>query len=316
MKFLKIRAYLVCFCIFLNNAHAQTFPSKYDSLVFWSAHPDKKDMSDSIPADLSASYQKLKGLDVFFIHPTTYTQKTFQEWNASLDDVSLNKLTDESATLYQASVFNEAENVYVPRYRQAHINAFYIKQEKAKPMFELAYSDVKEAFIHYIEKENNGRPFIIASHSQGTVHAGRLIREFIDQTPLVNQLVCAYLIGMPVPEQYFTRLQPCKDSLQTGCFVSWRTYKQGFVPDVIKKENFKAVVVNPIDWTCSASLQTKEKNLGAIMRNFNRLVPKVVDAQIHGNVLGLVNQMCLENGYSLKRIFTSATSICFIKTSA
>jgi hypothetical protein len=209
----------------------------------------------------------------------------FQEWNASLMDNSLNKLTDASATLYQASVFNEAEKVYVPRYRQAHINAFYIEQETAKPVFDLAYSDVKEAFIHYLENDNNGRPFIIASHSQGTVHAGRLIREMIEQTPLMNQLVCAYLIGMPVPEAYFLKMKPCTDSLQTGCFVSWRTYKRGYVPELIKKETFKAVVVNPIDWTLSSELQIKKKNKGAIMRNFNRLVPGVVDAQIHGNVL-------------------------------
>ena len=33
----------------------------------------------------------------------------------------------------------------------------------------------KAAFQYYLEHYNNGRPFIIASHSQGTYHAKRLI---------------------------------------------------------------------------------------------------------------------------------------------
>jgi hypothetical protein len=242
-------------------------------------------MSDSIPADLSGSYRKLEGVDVFFIHPTTYTQKTFQEWNASLDDQILNKKTDESATLYQASVFNEAERVYAPRYRQAHISAFYIEKERAKTYFDVAYSDVKNAFLNYLEKDNKGRPFIIASHSQGTVHAGRLIRELIENTALKDQLICAYLIGMPVPDTYFSKLKPCLDSSETGCFVSWRTYRKGYIPEVIQKENFKAVVINPINWRSTEQLQSKKYNQGAIMQNFNKLVPRVVDAQVMGNVL-------------------------------
>jgi hypothetical protein len=285
MKNLKIRIYLLFFIIFFNNLHAQVPTVDYDSIKFWSAHPLKKDMSDSIPGDLSASYRKLDNVDVFYIHPTTYTQKTFQEWNASLDDENLNQKTDASATLYQASVFNEAERLYAPRYRQAHIKAFYIEKEKSKQIFDVAYEDVKAAFVNYLEKENKGRPFIIASHSQGTVHAGRLIHELIETTSLSSQLVCAYLIGMPVPDNYFTSLKPCQDSLETGCFVSWRTYKRGYIPDLIKKEKFKAVVVNPINWKTSSEKQSKQKNLGAIMRNFNKLVPNVVDAEIQGNVL-------------------------------
>lgn len=285
MKICKIRYYLLVLTIFFNKLYAQINLVNYDSMKFWSAHPLKKDMSDSIPGDLSAFYKKLDGVDVFFIHPTTYTQNAFQEWNASLDDQRLNEKTDASATLYQASVFNEAERLYAPRYRQAHISAFYIDNNKSKIFFDLAYNDVKNAFLNYLEKDNNGRPFIIASHSQGTVHAARLIREFIESTTLSKQLVCAYLIGMPIPENYFDNLKPCQDSTETGCFVSWRTYKRGYTPDVIKKEKFKAIVTNPINWKTSNQRESKQKNLGAIMRDFNKLVPKVVDAQIHGNVL-------------------------------
>ena len=35
---------------------------------------------------------------------------------------------------------------------------------------ELAYTDIEAAFEHYLAEYNNGRPFIIAGHSQGAQH--------------------------------------------------------------------------------------------------------------------------------------------------
>ncbi len=42
--------------------------------------------------------------------------------------------------------------------------------------FEIAYADVKAAFEFYLKIYNNYRPIIIASHSQGTKHTGRLLK--------------------------------------------------------------------------------------------------------------------------------------------
>ena len=45
-------------------------------------------------------------------------------------------------------------------------------------------------------------PFIIASHSQGSTHAIRLLKEFVDSTTLQQQLVAAYIIGMQIPDDF------------------------------------------------------------------------------------------------------------------
>jgi hypothetical protein len=271
--------------VFYLNGNGQNNDNKYHDLKNWAAHPLKKNLSDSIPSDLKYEYKKIMGIDVFFIHPTTYTDKKFNQWNASLLDFKINDKTDQSAILYQASVFNEAERVYAPRYQQAHIKAFYINQEIAKPYFDLAYEDIKSAFLFYLKNYNHGQPFIIAAHSQGTVHAGRLIKELIENTSLENKLICAYLLGMPIPENYFQHIKPCFDSLQTGCFVSWRTYKKGFYPKEIEKEQFKSVVINPLSWKADPIYAKQSENMGAIMKQFNKLVPGVVDAKIERNVL-------------------------------
>lgn len=270
------------FFLFNNQVFAQT---DYADLKNWAAHPWKSDMSDSVPKPLQASYIKDSVADVFFIYPTSYTSKNFTEWNAAINDEAINSKTDRTSILYQASAFNESSRVFAPRYRQANLEAFFIDTATARPYFDTAYADVKNAFIYYLENLNQGRPIIIASHSQGTVHAARLLKEFFEGSMLMNKLICAYIIGMPIPENYFSQLKVCDQPFSTGCFVSWRTYKKGYEPEFIKKENFKAIVVNPLTWTTSDTLAASSLNKGAVLKNFNKIVPAVVNAQVHGNML-------------------------------
>jgi hypothetical protein len=150
---------------------------------------------------------------------------------------------------------------------------------------DLAYSDVKKAFEYYLEHYNHGRPIIIASHSQGTWHAARLLKELFEGKPLQKQLVCAYIIGLPVFTDYFSQLKPCPDSTSTGCFVSWRTFQEGYEASYVKKETKKAIVINPLKWTMDTAFAPASLNRGAVLRNFNKVRPGLVHAKIHGNVL-------------------------------
>ncbi len=258
----------------------------YADLHYWAAHPWKRDPSDSVPKPLRASYTQDSSVDVFFIHPTTLTAKNDKRWNADIDDATINAKTDYSAILYQASAFNEQCRVFAPRYRQAHIVSFFIPANESVAYFEMAYEDVKTAFEYYLQHYNNGRPIIIASHSQGTKHAGRLLKEFFENKPLMNKLVCAYIIGLPIPNLYFNSIPSCKDSSSTGCFVSWRTYKRGYTePNFVAKENFKAIVTNPLSWTSDTGYFSSKSNAGGVLLNFNKIVPRAVSANIHNNVL-------------------------------
>ena len=257
----------------------------YSSLAYWAAHPDKLDPSDSIPAPLRADFLKDSSVDVFFIHPTTLTEAGAQEWNADLGDSALNQKTDRTTILFQASVFNEYR-VFAPRYRQAHLRAYYTQDTaSARLAFDLAYSDVRAAFQYYLDHYNQGRPIIIASHSQGTTHAERLLKEFFEDKPLKGKLVAAYIIGMAIPRDSFPGLPACRDSGATGCLIGWRTYKEGFEPPFVAKEKDLSIVVNPLTWTTTDEYAPRRLNKGAILINFNKLVLGVVDAQIHDGVL-------------------------------
>lgn len=250
----------------------------------WAALPDMKDLSDSVPAPLKAGYTKDNRVDVFFIYPTSYTDFLGSEWNASLEDSVLNRKTDYSSILYQASVFN-VYDVYAPRYRQANIRAYFTADTvSAKVALDLAYGDVREAFQYYLDHRNNGRPIIIASHSQGTTHAKKLLAEFFDGKPLQQQLVAAYIVGLPVKEDAFAQIPVCRDSTQTGCFVTWRTFRKGYEPDY-QAAYRESAVVNPLSWTTDEEIAGVDLNKGAVLRDFNRVLLRVCNAQKHKDLL-------------------------------
>jgi hypothetical protein len=221
--------------------------------------------------------------------------------NADIDDSYINARTDYSSILYQASVFNQACRVFAPRYRQAHFRNFFSKdKEKAGKAFDLAYNDIRTSFIFYLQHWNNGKPIIIASHSQGSMMAERLLKEFFDgenfskdslpgfekeKYSVKNKLVVAYLAGWPIPKDYFTFLKMCADSLQTGCLCSWRTFHKGYIPRYFKNENGNSYATNPLTWTITEEYAPKKLNKGSVLTKFNKVYKQVSDAQLHNGFL-------------------------------
>lgn len=256
----------------------------YSNLDYWAAHPWKQDPSDSIPKPLRGQLTD-SAVDVFFLYPTTYTKKGKpKNQNATIDDAYINAKTDYSAILYQASVFNQSCRIFSPRYRQAHISTFFINDSiSAENSFAIAYADIKAAFEYYLKTWNHNRPIIIASHSQGSKMAELLLKEFFENKPLQKSLVVAYIIGWPVPKDYFTALKMCRDSLQTGCICSWRTFRKGYVPYYLKNENGNSYVTNPLTWKTDEEYGPQKLNKGSVLANFNKVYKQTTDAQIsHG----------------------------------
>jgi hypothetical protein len=262
----------------------------YSNLNYWAAHPDKNDPSDSIPKNVKRNQIESKEVDVFFVYPTSYLDRTLPYGlNAPLKESKMNIYTDYTAILYQASVFNEVGKIYSPRYRQANILAYYPVTStdtlKAIAAFDLAYSDVKSAFEYYLANKNNGRPIIIASHSQGSTHTIRLLKEFFDNKPLNKQLVAAYVVGMALDPSIYTNLKACKTPEQTGCICAWRTFMEGYVEPFIEKEKFKSIVTNPLSWSNGDTIVDRKLNEGSLLYNFNKLIPNVAGAINHEGIL-------------------------------
>lgn len=261
----------------------------YANLDYWAAHPWKKDPSDSVPQPL-ISEKRDSVADVFFVHPTTFTRKKdFDQANANIDDDYINAKTDYSTILLQASAFNQSSRVFAPRYRQAHIGNFYSEDTMASAKaLALAYQDVRAAFSYYLKHYNNGRPIVIASHSQGALLSIRLLEEFFNGKPLQSKLVVAYIVGWPLEKTTLSSIPACSTPNQTGCVCSWRTFKEGYVAPWVKKENARGaemIVTNPLSWTTDALFVSRTKNKGAVLMDFNKLLPATSDARIEKGVV-------------------------------
>ncbi|MEI6408702.1 MAG: DUF3089 domain-containing protein [Bacteroidota bacterium] len=256
----------------------------YADLRNWAAHPDLSDPADQTPCPLVKNEEATAQVDVFFIHPTTYTgaDKNQTEWNGGLNDPALNKKTDEGSILFQASIFNGAGRVFAPRYRQAHLHAFYTKdKQSAKKALDVAYQDILAAFDYYLKHWNNGRPFVIAGHSQGGLHTMLLVHDRIEGQALEKQLVAAYMVGWPVQSDYFKQFKPCESPDQTDCYCTWRTWERKFGKKKFAAINSNVVCTNPLTWsTKNGSYAPKSANIGGVVRPFCAIYPNMTDAEV------------------------------------
>lgn len=243
----------------------------------WAALPFRYDAADVIPKQETWKNDSTKEVDVFYVHPTMYLKG--KEWNADVADKKMNKKVDSKTMHYQASVFNQTGRVYAPRYRQAVVTVFYNETEDGEKALELAYSDVKRAFDYYLEHYNQGRPIIIASHSQGTRHCRKLLQEYFDGTEIQEKLVTAYIIGFTVNEGMYQTLKMCDDATETGCFVTWMSYKQGYEPD--GKFHRTTESVNPLTWTSDTTFVDATNSLGSVVLNLNKKHLNKTGAKIH-----------------------------------
>jgi len=240
-------------------------PPDYADPTNWAALPGREDLADTIPAGVTeAVRQGSAPVDVFFIHPTGFLKG--EGWTFSMDPDTATEENTRWMMANQASVYNACCNVYAPRYRQASIFAYFRGEDVREQVLGFAYQDVATAFDYFLEHHSAGRPFIIASHSQGTHHGVRLLKEKIDGTPLARRLVAAYVIGGGIAASDFDGMQDihvCRDASETGCAVHWDTFSeaaidQGF-PDRVGN-----VCVNPLSWTIDGGLVGRQHHIGAV----------------------------------------------------
>jgi hypothetical protein len=233
----------------------------------WAALPDRKDLADLVPKGITTGDRQADApVDVFFIHPTGYLHGN--TWNSSMDPNSSTEENTQWMMANQASAFNGCGRVFAPRYREAILYSFISDdKEQAEKAIDFAYKDVEAAFDYFLEHFSRGRPFIIASHSQGTWHALKLLEKRIDRTDLVQRLVAAYIIGGQVTVEKVERMadiKACKSSTDLHCVVHWKTFAEGGKEDrIIPNETF--LCTNPLSWKVNNERVAAEFNRGAVL---------------------------------------------------
>ena len=170
--------------------------------------------------------------DCFYLYPTVSRDPGF---NSDLTP----GVEERAAVQIQFARFASVCRPFVPVYRSGTVGAVrsVLDGLNPDPIFARAYGDVEAAFRHYMRHHNNGRPVVIVAHSQGSVYAIELLKREFEGRPLERQLVSAIIPGwkVEVPQGRvtggtFRSLPLCTAAGQTGCIVSYVSYRQGHEP--------------------------------------------------------------------------------------
>ena len=230
-------------------------------------------------------------VDVFYVYPTVYFDQ--KPTNMLLND---SVLRQESIGVFkeQASVFQSSCNIYAPFYRQMSIAVLSLSGEEYNKHFSIAYKDVLNAFDYYLEHLNNGRPFFLAGHSQGSLMLLNLMQEKFNDKDLKKQLIAAYIIGYSITEddlKNYPWLNIAQSADDTGVIITYNTQSPDATGSPVLLPT--AACVNPLNWTTQKTYASANLNLGAVF--FNNLeeidteIPHFTDAQIGENNALIVN---------------------------
>jgi hypothetical protein len=251
----------------------------YSQPEAWAALPGGQEKAGFAPPRSSPADEP--PADVFFVHPTTWFDR--EVWNDPLDSQKAREMVDDIIMPGQASAFNGCCRIFAPRFRQATIGAYFAEPEEASQAFSVAYSDVERAFETFVQEHNDGRPFILAGHSQGSMHAMRLLERIDADEALRERLIAAYIPGFAHPmsrfETAYEHLEPCDGPEQTGCVVSWDTYSEGTEPDgadplvywtdgelAAPAADAERQCTNPVSWGADEEPSPADAHLGAVKR--------------------------------------------------
>lgn len=175
-------------------------------------------------------------IDCFYVYPT-----------ASMDLTASSDLNpdaqEEETTAIQFGRYSEVCRQFAPVYRQRTLTYLgvgalgdgLVSEETMAQANATAYDDVRNAFMTYLENDNDGRGFILVGHSQGARLLAKLVAEDIETNDTLSaQLVSAHLIGtgITVPVGHLTggtfeSTPLCQQPSDIGCVVAYSTFREG-----------------------------------------------------------------------------------------
>ena len=228
-----------------------------------------------------------KDVDTFYIYSTMY-------YGANEGDPDFaplgNAEVQQSIGIEHAiksSVFEDATNLFIPYYRQAGMSFVLRTMEKTgsidASMSGTPCDDITHALDYYFEHYNEGRPFVIAGHSQGAAILRLVLKGYFREHPeYYRRMVAAYAIGFSVTKDFLAsnpHLKFATGENDTGVIISWNT--EGPVNVAENATNVLvlpgAISINPLNWKCDETYAPAGMNLGSIVMDANTGATEIRD---------------------------------------
>ncbi|MCR4740061.1 MAG: DUF3089 domain-containing protein [Lachnospiraceae bacterium] len=214
-----------------------------------------------------------KAADLFLICPTVDMN---DEFNMAMDD-ELTKADFLGALNMERGIYEQGTRMFAPYYRQGAMKIYSISAEEREPYLERAYADISDAFAYYLEKENDGRPIILAGFSQGADMCYRLLKEYFADEDMQNRLIAVYAIGWPCTQEMVRenpQIKPAASADDTGVVISFDCEAEGITDTFIVPAGTKAYTINPLNWKTDGTIAEKTGNLGACFTDYEANILK------------------------------------------
>jgi hypothetical protein len=173
-------------------------------------------------------------IDCFYIYPTVSRDQGMNS--------DLNPAEEKLAAETQFARFASVCRTFAPMYRQMTVSAVvaFTTGVDIRQASIIAYGDVVAAWRNYLATRNNGRPFVLIGHSQGSLMLQLLIANEIEKNPAIAaRMKLAILPGFDVvvPQGKlvggtFKSTPLCSRPAETGCVISWTSFREKNVPPV------------------------------------------------------------------------------------
>ncbi len=218
-----------------------------------------------------------KAYDTFYIPATEFISSSYDEGAPDFATLDNPEMLEGIAGEYllQASVYEESTNVFVPYYRQAglkiEVDAWMKTGDMRTALTGMPYTDITAALDYYFQHYNQGRPFIIAGHSQGSAMASLVLQKYFkEHADYYKRMIAAYVIGFAVTKedlQANPHLKFATGESDTGVIVSWNTEGRKSVeenaPNLVLLPN--AISINPLNWKLDGTYAPASENLGSLV---------------------------------------------------
>ncbi len=206
-----------------------------------------------------------KDYDIFYIVPTCVFD--WQDENGKIchymDVYNASHRSSVDGPLRLArGIFAEEANFFAPYYRQITIESWMESDEVIENRFETAFKDIEAAFQYYLKHQNQGRPFVLAGHSQGGKAVIELLKRCMNPETY-GRMIAAYPLGYPVrSEDTSNYLLPATDAAGTGVSI---TFNSVAAPDRLTKLlEGSTIAINPLNWRIDTVVASKQQHLGMV----------------------------------------------------
>lgn len=207
-------------------------------------------------------------VDTFFIYPTLYVNpEPDAPTIVPVDDSMLSECVSEFY-LEIPVLFEDITNLYEPFYRQSNLCAFtgMTLEEIMEFQSHEQRTDIYAALDYFFEHYNQGRPFILAGHSQGSLMLKMALSDYFrEHTEYLERMVAAYIIGFSVtPDDLKANpaLKFAEGADDTGVIVSWNTEgpENKNEKNAVVLEN--GISINPLNWKRDDTYAPASENIG------------------------------------------------------